>query len=142
MASAAAPSEVAGLLDHCSELKRQLVEFACSRRFSGQLDRALREGPGGEVADESEFISIVDHLSCGLFLAGVQGGEFVSERPELAEADRQMLLGWRGVVEGVLEIRERDDRAIIAANLIDELTYRIYSDAGSGVLASMGGCLP
>ena len=26
---------------------------------------------------------------------------FISAHPELAEADRQMLLGWRDVVEGV-----------------------------------------
>ena len=49
---------------------------------------------------------------------------FVSAHPELADADRQMLLGWRDVVEGVFEIRERDGEAIIAVNLIDELTYR------------------
>ena len=35
---------------------------------------------------------------------------FVSAHPELAEADRQMLLGWRDVVEGVFEIRERDGK--------------------------------
>ena len=143
MASAAAPSEVADLLDHCGELKRQLVEFARSRRFSRQLDRALRERPGGEVADETEFINLVDHF---ILRRPLPGGRavveiFVAEHAELAEADRQMLLGWRDVVEGVFEISERDDHAIIAANLIDELTYRIYSNAGSSALASMGpGC--
>jgi hypothetical protein len=48
-----------------------------------------------------------------------------------------MLLGWRDVVEGVFEIRERDGDAIIAANLVDELTYRIRSNAGPGALAPM-----
>ena len=62
---------------------------------------------------------------------------FVSAHPELAEADRQMLLGWRDVVEGVFEIRERDGEAIIAVNLIDELTYRVYSNAGPAALAPM-----
>jgi hypothetical protein len=33
---------------------------------------------------------------------------FISAHPELAEADRQMRLGWRDVVEGFFEIRERD----------------------------------
>jgi len=41
-----------------------------------------------------------------------------------------MLLGWRDVVEGVFEIREWDGEAIIAVSLIDELTYRVYSNAG------------
>ena len=62
---------------------------------------------------------------------------FVSAHPELAAADRQMLLGWRDVVEGVFEIRERDGEAVIAVNLIDELTYRVYSNAGPVALASM-----
>jgi hypothetical protein len=62
---------------------------------------------------------------------------FVSEHPELTDADRQILLGWRDVVEGVFEIRERDGEAIIAANLVDELTYRICSNAGPGTLAPM-----
>jgi hypothetical protein len=62
---------------------------------------------------------------------------FVSAHPELAEADRQMLLGWREVVHGVFEIRERDGDAIIAVNLIDELTYRVWSNSGRSALASM-----
>jgi hypothetical protein len=62
VADAAAPSEVAGLLEHCSELKRQLVEFARSRRFSRQFDQALRAGSRGEAVDESQFINIIDHF--------------------------------------------------------------------------------
>jgi hypothetical protein len=62
---------------------------------------------------------------------------YVSAHPGLADADRQMLLGWRDVVEGVFEVRERDGEAIIAVNLIDELTYRVYSNAGPVALAPM-----
>jgi hypothetical protein len=40
-----APSEVASLLEHCSELKRQLVEFACSQGFPGSSIRRLRSTP-------------------------------------------------------------------------------------------------
>jgi Domain of unknown function (DUF6398) len=138
-AAPAAPSETAGLLDHCSDLKRQLVEFAYSRRFSRQLDQALREGAAGKAVDESEFINITDHF---ILQRPLPGGRtvveaFVSAHPELAETDRQLLLGWRDVVEGVFEIRERDGGAIIAVNLIDERTYRIYSNAGPAALASM-----
>ena len=139
VAGAAAPSEAAGLLDHCSDLKRQLVEFARSRRFSRQFDQALRAGSRGKAVDESEFINIIDHFILQRPLPGERTvvETFVSAHPELAEADRQMLLGWRDVVEGVFEIRERDGEAIIAVNLIDELTYRVYSNAGPAVLASM-----
>lgn len=139
VANAAAASEVAGLLEHCSDLKRQLVEFARSRRFSRQFDQALRTGSRGKAVDESEFINIIDHF---ILQRPIPGGRtvvetFVSAHPELTEADRQMLLGWRDVVEGVFEIRERDGEAIIAVNLIDELTYRVHSNAGPVALAPM-----
>jgi len=139
VAAAAAASEVAGLLEHCSDLKRQLVEFARSRRFSRQFDQALRAGSRGKAVDESEFINIIDDF---ILQRPLPGGRtvvetFVSAHPELTEADRQMLLGWRDVVEGVFEIRERDGEAIITINLIDELTYRVYSNAGPAALAPM-----
>ena len=143
MADAAAPSEAAGLLDHCSDLKRQLVEFARSLRFSRQFDQALRAGSRGKAVDESEFINIIDHFILQRPLPGERTvvETFVSAHPELAAADRQMLLGWRDVVEGVFEIRERDGEVVIAVNLIDELTYRVYSNAGLVALASMDpGC--
>ena len=138
-ASAAAPSVAADLLEHCSELKRQLVELACSRRFSRQLDKAVSEGIGGSAMDENESANLLDHfilqhpLADGRTMVEV----FVSEHPELTDADRQMLLGWREVVEGVFEIRERAGDAIIAANLIDELTYRIRANAGPSALKPM-----
>jgi hypothetical protein len=138
-AAATAPPEAADLLEHCSELKRQLVGFARSPRFSRRLDEAVREGLGSVLTEELEFANLLDHF---ILQRSLPGGRtvveiFVSEHPELTDADRQMLLGWRHVVEGVFEIRERDSDAIIAANLVDELTYRIRSNAGPGALAPM-----
>ncbi len=132
-------SGAADLMEHCSELKRQLVGFACSQRFSHQLERAVRESLGSGAAEENEFANLLDHFILQRPLAdgGTVVEVFIAEHPELAEADRQILLGWRDVVEGVFEIRERAGDAIIAANLIDELSYRIRANAGSGALAPM-----
>jgi Domain of unknown function (DUF6398) len=137
--AAAAPLEAATLLEHCSELKRRLVEFACSRRFSRELDQAVNEGIGGTVTSESEFTNLLDHFILQRPLAdGRTVNEvFVAEHPELTDADRQMLLGWRDVVEGVFEVREQADDAIIAANLIDELAYTIRANSGPRGLAPM-----
>jgi hypothetical protein len=139
VADVAGPSETASLLEHCSDLKRQLVKFARSRRFSRQFGQALSAGSRGKAVDESELINIIDHF---ILQRPLPGGRtvvetFVSEHPKLAEADRQILLGWHDVVEGVFEIRERDGEAIIAVNLIDELTYRVYSNAGPAALTPM-----
>lgn len=136
-AIAAAPALV-GLLGRSSELKRQLVDFACSRRFFRELDKAVSDGIGGTIIEESDT-NLLDHfilqrpLADGRTVVEV----FVAEHPELTETDRQMLLGWREVVEGVFEIRERMGDAIVAVNLVDELTYRIRANAGPGALASM-----
>jgi hypothetical protein len=138
-ASAAAPPEAAGLLEHASELKGQLIDFACSQRFSWQLEKAVSEGIGGPVTDEREFANLLDSfilqrpLADGRTVVEV----FVCEHPEFAEADRRMLLGWREVVEGVFEILERSGDAIIAVNLVDERTYRIRANAGPRALVPM-----
>jgi hypothetical protein len=91
VADATAPSGAAGLLDHCSDLKRQLVEFARSRRFSRQLGQALGAGSRSEAVDELEFINIIDHfiLQQPLPAGRTVVETFVSAHPELAEADRQ-----------------------------------------------------
>ena len=59
---------------------------------------------------------------------------FVASRPDLAAADREMLLGWRDPVEGIFEIRGKDGDAIILLNLIDDLEYRTYSNMGPAFL--------
>jgi hypothetical protein len=108
-AGAEAPSEVASLLERCSELKRQLIESACSPRFSGQLGQVLDENAAGRPASEADAINVVDHfilqqpLADGRTVAEV----FAAEHPGLTDDDRQVLQGWRQVVAGVFEIREQ-----------------------------------
>ena len=138
-ASSAPPSELGGLLERCSELKRQLVEFACSPRFSGQLDQALKEHATGPVAGEADVTNVVDHfilqqpLADGRTVAEV----FTAEHPDLTEDDRQVLRGWREVVAGVFEICEQAGDSITATSLGDDRTYRIRANAGPAALAPM-----
>ena len=126
-------TQAADLLVRCAELKRELVAFARSPRFSRQLDQAIREG---EPADEVDHINLTDHfiLGCPLSDGRTVVEVFAAEHPGLTSVDREMLLSWRDVVEGVFEVRERDGVAFTAVNLVDEQTYRIYSNAGPGAL--------
>jgi hypothetical protein len=138
-ASSAPPSELGGLLERCSELKRQLVEFACSPRFSEQLDQALKEYATGPVASEADVTNVVDHfilqqpLADGRAVAEV----FAAEHPDLTDDDRQVLQSWREVVVGVFEIREQAGDSITATSLGDDRTYRIRANAGPAALAPM-----
>jgi len=48
-----------------------------------------------------------------------------------------MLLGWRDVVEGILEVQRRDGEALVTVNLVDELPYRVRSNLGPAVFSRM-----
>jgi hypothetical protein len=56
--------------------------------------------------------------------------EFVAAHPELADAEKDMLLGWRDVVQGTFEITGKERDAVVLFNLVDELTYRARSNLG------------
>ncbi|MFF5181954.1 hypothetical protein ACFY2Q_28390 [Micromonospora sp. NPDC000316] len=59
--------------------------------------------------------------------------QFVAAHSELSEPERQMLLGWRDVVQGPFEVQGRDGPALVVVNLVDELTYRVRSNMGPSV---------
>lgn len=138
-ASSAPPSGLDGLLERCSDLKRQLVESACYPRFSGHLDQALEEQATGPVASDADVINVVDHfilqqpLADGRTVAEV----FAAEHPGLTDDDRQMLQSWRAVVAGVFEIRGQAGDSITATRLGDDRTYRIRANAGPAALPPM-----
>ena len=52
---------------------------------------------------------------------------FVAAPGLFPEHERELLLGWRNVVEGIFEVQGRDGDALVAENLVDELTIAWYS---------------
>ncbi|MFZ2059125.1 MAG: hypothetical protein WAV54_17120 [Acidimicrobiales bacterium] len=54
-------------------------------------------------------------------------------RSDLSTPERDMLLGWRDVVEGIFEVVRRDGDDLVVTNLVDELTYRVRSNMGGEV---------
>src|SRR5262249_22314659 len=53
---------------------------------------------------------------------------FVRARGDLPRADRDLLLGWRDVLEALFEVECLDGEVLVTVNLIDELTYRIRTN--------------
>ncbi len=127
---------ITSLLDRCAELKREMLEFSWQPRFDRDRDEVLQDHlPDRFVGDESELICALDYF---LLQHELRSGRtvvecFVANRPDLPERERELLLGWRDVVEGIFEVRGRDGDALVAENLVDELTYRVYSNMGPGV---------
>ncbi|WP_236652132.1 hypothetical protein [Streptacidiphilus neutrinimicus] len=81
---------------------------------------------------ELEAIRIIDNFILRYRLpdGSTVVDKFVAGRRDLAESDRQILLGWRDPVEGIFEIRRKDGEAVVLLNLVDDLEYRTYSNVG------------
>ena len=126
--------DLAVLIERSAELKRDLVDFACSPRLERSLAAAMLEA-GLEEVEESDAIGTIDRFALQYRLPDGQTvvDRLVASRPDLDAADREMLLGWRDPVEGIFEIRGKDRGAIILLNLIDDLEYRTYSNMGRAV---------
>jgi hypothetical protein len=121
------------LIERSSELKRALVDFACSPRFDRRLTAFMLEasGPEGEL-EESEAVGIIDRFALQHRLSNGKTvlDQFLASRPDLSATDRDMLHGWHDPVEGLFEIRRKDRTAIVLLNLLDDLEYRTYSNMG------------
>jgi hypothetical protein len=124
-------AELTRLIERSGELKRDLVDFACSPRLERSLALAMAEA-GLEEFEDADAIGIIDRFALQYRLPDGKTvvDRFVASRPDLDAADREMLLGWRDPVEGIFEIRGQDGDAIILLNLIDDLEYRTYSNMG------------
>jgi hypothetical protein len=121
------------LVEMAGDLKPMLVDFALSPRFDREFSAAIaRAFPGGVATDESVFSMAFDHFALQHKLpSGTTVVEkFVAAHPELADAERDMLLGWRDVVEGTFEITGKERDAVVLFNFVDELTYRARSNLG------------
>jgi hypothetical protein len=127
---------ITSLVERSGELKRELLEFSWQPRFDRERRKVLRDHcRNGFVTDESELITALDYF---LLQHELRSGKtvverFVANRPDLPEHERELLLGWRDIVEGIFEVRCRDGDAVVAENLVDDLTYRVYSNLGPGV---------
>lgn len=129
-------------LYRAGELKAELLAFAGRvPRVAKEYDRVLaRFGPmvvGS--ADEKELINAIDRFLLQDRLADRRTvvEHFVGSHPELAQEDREMLLGWREVVEGIFEVRGTFAGGVDALNLLDELSYTLLSNSGPGPLAHL-----
>ncbi len=121
------------VMERAGVLKPMLVNFALSKRFSRELSTLLdRSLPDGWVDDEGSATMVIDYF---VLQHRLMGGDtvidhFLLAHPELSSADRDLLLGWKDVVEGIFRVGRRDGDALILFNLVDELTYRTRSNMG------------
>lgn len=129
-----------GLLHRSGPLKAALVAFGQSQRFAGEFRSAYANRFGtAKPGSQVDYINFLDR-----FVLEHRSGDgrtvveqFVASRPDLPEAERAMLLGWAKVVEGIFEVERHDGDVAIMVNLVDELTYRVRSNAGPQLLEQL-----
>ncbi|WP_203836617.1 hypothetical protein [Winogradskya humida] len=124
------------ILERAGNLKGELVAFSQQPRYDRAASEFLdRYGSGSEELDEQRLILLWD---CFVLEHKLVNGrtvveQFVAANPQLPEAEREMLLGWRDVVQGPFEVLRRDGPALLVQSLVDELTYRVRSNMGPGI---------
>jgi hypothetical protein len=129
----------ADLVARSGDLKRELLEYAQQPRYHQAFREALLSQDPSVVADEQKLTMFMDHfvLQHRLRNGKTVVEQFVAARPDLPEAERELLLGWRDVVEGIFEVHHRAGDALVVDNLIDDLTYRVRSNMGPAVFRRM-----
>lgn len=128
---------LADLIERNAELKRELLDFASSPRFSRHLSRLVLDAAGPEGAvDEGLAIDTADYFASQHRLPDGKTvlDKFLAARRDLSAADRGMLSGWRDPVEGFFENLRMDGGAAVLLNLLDDLEYRVYSNMGPASL--------
>lgn len=132
---------IGDLIARSAELKRELVAFAQSPRFASRLGELLTEAADRRgYLDEGTAVLTIDHFALQGRLpdGGTVIERFIAQRrPRLSDAEREMVLGWRDVVEACFEVRRFDGDAVELHNLLDDLVYRVYFNMGRGPFARL-----
>lgn len=121
------------IMKQAAALKGQLIDFALSPLLARELNEAFEQSaPVGLADGEAAASMIIDHFVLQRRLASGDTviDRFLRAHPRLSPQEREMILGWRDVVEGIFEVQDKDRDAVILFNLIDELTYRVRSNMG------------
>jgi len=124
------------------DLKRELVEFAQQPRYSRAYGQALLEQDFDIIdASEEQMVMFLDYfvLQHRLRNGKTVLEEFVAACEGLPQVQRDMLLGWREVVQGIFEVERRDGDALLVTNLIDDLPYRVRSNVGLQAIRQIAG---
>ena len=114
------------LVERSGALKAELLEFSARPRYDqARRDLLAAHGVHGVVRDQSQVINVLDHL---LLQHRLDNGQTIVEQlrgpSKLAGARTRDAARLADVVEGIFEIHDHDDDALVVRSLLDELDYR------------------
>jgi hypothetical protein len=113
------------------DVKAALIGYSRRFEFAEDFETALQErfGRRQRPEDESEWIEFQDWfvLQCQLDSGKTVIERFIEKHQNVISNDvRQLLLGWKQVIEGLFEIKDNTGGYWRLNNLINEREYRVY----------------
>lgn len=137
----AGDTSIDNLISRAADLKGELVAFAQRPRFARRLDALLLDAADRHGSlDEGAAVRTIDHFALQHRLSDGRTvvERFVAERrPRLSADEREIVLGWREVVEGCFEVRGFEGDGVDFHNLLDDVVYRVYSNMGRAAFAQV-----
>jgi len=113
------------------DVKGALIDYSRHVEFTEDFEAALQKrfGRAQRPEAENEWISFQDWfvLQCQLDSGKTVIERFIEKHQDVISDDvRQLLLGWKQVIEGLFEIKDNTDGCWRLKNLINEREYRVY----------------
>lgn len=116
-------------LKRAGKLKGELINFA-THRFPKAFEEALEEFKLGDekfliLENEDELINPTDRFTLETILPDGRTivETFVSERSDLSQKEREMVLSWQEVIEGIFQIDRVLSDGFMLYNLLNDLSY-------------------
>lgn len=118
-------------LGRLGDIKGALIQFSRSPEFKKDFETARkgRFGKKKRPKDEGEWINFQDWfvLECELMSGGtIIDRYFETCREEMSSDVWELINGWRQVIDGLFEIKDRLENGYLVKSLINERTYKVY----------------
>jgi len=131
-------------LNRLGDIKSTLINFSRGPEFKEDFEIACktRFGKKKRPKDEGEWINFQDWfvLECELMSGGTIIDRFLETYPdEIGRGVRELINGWKQVIEGLFEIKDRIKNGYLVKNLINEREYSVYSTNISEPLSNVHG---
>lgn len=120
------------LISRSATHKAALLDFIKKPRYRRALAQLLDATFGDDEPTEGELINTHDYFMLEYRFPNGRTviDDYLKAHPRLPADEREMLLGWKEVIEVILRAERVDGEALIATNLVDDLTYRVRANTG------------
>ncbi len=132
--------QVEVLVERSADLKARLLDYARHPRFDRYTRQALRERFGDVVVGkEEDLVNFFDWfiLQYRFTDGATLVDRFLKAHPGIPRHERDFMSGWKDVVDGVFEVESRDGAVLCTVGVVDDLPYRIRTNAGGQIFDRM-----